>query len=258
MFSDSPQIIQLLDCFSTLEKFDESLIEYPEPMLRECGGFLSRLCKSYTVRCDFDDRLLSAMMLFQKEELYVIVADKFHQNVPNIKFILMILHKALKYQQEPKIIIGKLTNLLNDVYVTLLNMFFQWLLSVNSSDAQLLLNSILLKFAAFNEQLPNLLKQLREDLLIVNAAHQSASETSSAAGSHQRPLPPDPITPHESDSLLGAASANTSRPRAERATASMLSEKLAAQLSSATSAAVPSKPAEKPIKRLNKSRRAQI
>lgn len=211
VFNDSPEIVRLLGCLTSVEQFERSLIPFPEPMVRERGGLFKRLYPPFELSCDLDEKLLAVLTRFQKEDLYTTVVGKLHDNVPTLKFVLSIVLKALEYHQQPHVIAHKLHEVWNDVYNLAINMFYQWLIALHPEDIQTLFGSLLKKFAAFNEKLPQLVAQMREDLLLANPA-------TTVAGSRKRPIdddddekvgghaPPPPPPSHSRPRRLAAAS----------------------------------------------------
>lgn len=178
IFNDTPEIVRFLHCFTSVENFEQSLVPFPEPMVRERGGIFKRLYPTFELSCDLDDKLLAVLTRFQKEDLYTVIVTKLHANIPMLKFILSIVLKAIEYHEEPHVIAHKIHEVWTDVYDLCLNVLYQWLISLKTRDIQTLFGGMLKKFAAFNEQLPQWVNQLRDDLLIVNNELNAAGSSS--------------------------------------------------------------------------------
>lgn len=164
VFKDTPEVIQLVECLTSVSAFEESLVPFPEPIVQERGGFFMRCCKLYELTCPLDAALFSVMTRLQKEDLYPLVVKKVHDNVAIIKFVLAIVVKAIEYHEEPDVILHKIDEVWKDLYNLCLNVLYQWLIMLDGHEMQRVFGALVQKFADFNEQLPQWLNQLREDL----------------------------------------------------------------------------------------------
>lgn len=182
VFHDTPEIFDFLSCLATMESFEESLVPFPETRIEERGGFFNRGCKTYEITNPLDASLFALLERFRKIDLYPIIVGKIHDNLPSIKFALSIVLRALQYHEKPEVIAEKIHNIYNDVYSLGLNIVYQWLVSLNGQEIQSVFGGLLKKVAAFNEQLPNWINQMREDLIVVKNPYQN---------NRRRPREPD-------------------------------------------------------------------
>lgn len=173
VFHDMPEIFDFLSCLTTMESFEESLVPFPETRIEERGGFFNRGCKTYEITNPLDASLFALLERFRKIDLYPIIVAKIHDNLPSIKFALSIVLRAFKYHEDPEVIAEKIHSIYNDVYSLGLNIVYQWLVSLNGQEIQSVFGGLLKKVAAFNEQLPNWIDQMREELIVVKNPYHS-------------------------------------------------------------------------------------
>lgn len=189
VFKDTPEVIQLVECLVSVSAFEESLVPFPEPIVQERGGFFMRCCKVYELTCPLDAALFAVMTRLQKEDLYPIVVKKVHDNIAVLKFVLAIIVKAIEYHEEPDVILHKIDEVWKDLYNLCLNVLYQWLISLDGNEMQRVFGALLRKFLDFNEQLPQLINQLREDVasgIGIEAVPHNSNGSGSGSTSRKR------------------------------------------------------------------------
>jgi hypothetical protein len=189
LFGGNQAIMSLIKCLVSVENFEESLVPFSEPVVREIG-FIKWCVKLYTLHCPLDVQVFGVLVYMKREEMYPSIRKRIHENVPMIKFAISIIRKALECHSNPTAIAEKLATIWPDVYGLCLNIICQWLLTLNGQDIQGLLNILLKNIANFRDEVPQMLAQWKQQVAIEresnmfftsNAATAAAAKKSSSA-----------------------------------------------------------------------------
>jgi hypothetical protein len=166
LFGANQTLVSFLRCFLSVEQFEEALVPFPQPVVREVGIKIFRISEArmYELKCQLDVCLFGVLAQLKREEMYPTLRDILHSNAVPVKFIISITTKAWKYHKDPAVLLSKFHEILPDIYGLCLNVVYQWLMSMSVQDIQAMLNVVLKNFAAFNEQLPQLIGVLRQHI----------------------------------------------------------------------------------------------
>lgn len=165
LFGGNEAVVSFVKCIVSVEDFEESLVPFSEPLVREIG-WITWCVKMYTLHCPLDVQMFNLLSQMKREEMYPAIRKKVHDNVSIIKFAISIITRALECHTNPTLIMQKFTSIWPDVYGLALNVLYQWLMTLNDRDIQGVLNQVLRSLSNFKEEVPQMLAQWKQQVLI--------------------------------------------------------------------------------------------
>lgn len=163
VFHDIPEVFELLECFTSMDRLESALIPYEQPIVQERTWFIWQSYR-YEMLCPLEMHLYSVLVRFNKEILYSTIVQPLRANLGVLRFFTMLLLKALEMDTKPELILARLHEMRQEVYDIALKMICQWVLYGRQEDAQANIDSIVQQLQLFNQKLPQIIEQLRHDL----------------------------------------------------------------------------------------------